>query len=519
MIIRAVLIKFYLIGGALNLAVAASHPLGGHETHFCGVIEGQSRFHRSWTVGTEDSKHPDKRNYARTFAANLNIGEPRTVRMIYFLPNDRPYRAEVVQQMKDEIRTVQNFFTDQMEAHGYGRATFRVETDSQGEPIVHRVDGRHPDSHYLDDTHVVYDELLKVFNYSANIYLTVIDNSTELIDRLWGGTGSRSGKQGGEALVTSGLGWDLVAHELGHAFGLQHDFRDGAYIMSYGPGKNRLSACHAEYLSVHPYFNPDTPVDEVDTPTIKLISPRIYSPGATSVPVQIQVNDPDGLRQVILHAAQPDNRWSVKACRAFLGERSAIIDFDYDGVIPSAHDPFYSRNTSLLNPLTHPIVIEAVDMNGDLDSTMWSGGFSFVLFSETLEPLTKISGDNLQGLPNTPLPVPFVVELRDLSDGFPRYEVWVTFTITAGGGTLSVERVQTDYTGRAESTLTLGPNFETNTVEVSAEGLTVTFNAVVGVPVDIPDANLRAAIEETLDKAPGTPIAPAEMATGNFNTP
>ena len=27
--------------------------------------------------------------------ANLNAGEPRTVRMIYFLPNDWPYRAEV----------------------------------------------------------------------------------------------------------------------------------------------------------------------------------------------------------------------------------------------------------------------------------------------------------------------------------------------------------------------------------------------------------------------------------------
>ena len=27
--------------------------------------------------------------------------------------------------------------------------TFRIETDAQGEPLVHRVDGRHPDSHYL----------------------------------------------------------------------------------------------------------------------------------------------------------------------------------------------------------------------------------------------------------------------------------------------------------------------------------------------------------------------------------
>ena len=503
-------IIIYLTCGTFNPASAASHPLWGNGTHFCGVIDGQSRFHQS----TEDSKHPDNRNYARTFAANLNVGEPRTVRLIYFLPNDRPYQAEVVQKMKDEIRTVQTFFADQMEAHGYGRRTFRVETDSQGEPKVHRVAGRHPDSHYLDNTHVVYDELREVFNYSANIYLTVIDNSTDLIDRRWGGTGSRREKQGGEALVISGFGWGLVAHELGHAFGLQHDFRDGAYIMSYGPRlSDQLSACHAEYLSVHPYFNPDTPIYEVDAPTIKLISPRTYSPGATSVPVRIQVNDSDGLHQVILHAAQPDNRWSVKRCRGFSGERSAIFKFDYDGVIPSAHDPSYSRNTSLSNPLIHPIVIEAVDMNGDVDSPMWGGGFRFVLFSEALEPLTKVSGDDLRGLPNTPLPVPFVVELRDLNDGSPRREVPVRFTVTAGRGRLSVERVKTDHAGRAESTLTLGPNFGRNTVEVSAEGLTVTFNAVAGAPVDIPDHNLRAAIEDALGIIPGTPIAPAEMVT------
>ena len=78
---------------------------------------------------TEDYK-PENRHYARTFAANLDVGEPRMVRMIYFLPKDRPYSAEVVQRMKDEIRVVQTFFVEQMEAHSYGNRTFSVETDS-----------------------------------------------------------------------------------------------------------------------------------------------------------------------------------------------------------------------------------------------------------------------------------------------------------------------------------------------------------------------------------------------------
>ena len=498
----------YLTGFTLNSAIAGSM---GNGTHFCGVIDGQPDKPRS---------HPySNRRYARSFAANLNVGEPRTVRMIYFLPNDRPYQADVVQRMKDVILMVQTFFAEQMEAHGYGKRTFRVETDAQGEPIVHRVDGRHPDNYYLDDTGIVYEELTEMFNHEENIYLTVIDISTHQIDRKWGGIGYSVTKRGGKAYVTTHFGPVFFAHELGHAFGLQHDFNDGEYIMSYGPEREgwlsaRLSECHADSLSVHTYFNSDSPIETGNTPTITLISPRSYPAGETSVPIQIKVDSPDGLRQIILYAAQPDNRWSVKSCRAFSGERSAIIDFGYDGVIPSAHDRFYSRSTSLSNPLIHPIVIEAIDMNGDVDSSMWDGYFEFVLFSETLQPLSKIAGDNQAGgLPNTPLPLAFVVEVRNLDDGFPRAEVPIRFTVTRGGGTLSVEHTETDWIGHAKSTLTLGPNLGTNTVEVSAGGIgqVVTFQAVAEGPIVIPDAALRAAIESTLDKTAGAPIAKADM--------
>ena len=50
-------------------------------------------------------------------------------------------------------------------------------------------------------------------------------------------------------------------------------------------------------------------------------------------------------------------------------------------------------------------------------------------------------------------------------------------------------------------------------MQVSAEGHTVTFNAVAGDSVEIPDPNLRRAIETVLNVAPGTPIAPAAMST------
>ena len=128
--------------------------------------------------------------------------------------------------------------------------------------------------------------------------------------------------------------------------------------------------------------------------------------------------------------------------------------------------------------------------------------------------LSKVSGDNQRGISGTVLSNPFVIEVRD--ETLSALEgISVTFTVTAGGGTLSVTRTTTDESGRAESILTLGPHIGTNIVEVSAVGIEqpVTFTAVAEAAVAIPDANLRAAIENALGKAAGDPITPSELAT------
>ena len=492
----------YFTGGALNPTVATAQPSEGNDVHFCAVIDSQSN--------TQDSDQFPGRNYAQSAVASVNFGDPRTVRMIYFLPNDRPYRADIVQKMKDGIRKIQTFYAEQMEAHGYGQVAFRVETDSQGEPIVHRVDGRHPNRRYLDETDdTVYAEIGERFDFFANIYLIFIDNSINAInigDRNFAGVGDRGGKNSGFALISGGFNRGLVIHELGHAFGLQHDFSNNAYIMSYGKRPNQLSPCSAKFLSTHSYFNLNTSIQEKRPPTIKLISSRRYPAGSRSTPIHLEVSDSEGLHQVLLCVTtrgfhEAAGYMEVKECRELRGKRDAVVRFDYNGVIPS------NRSTSLSNPGAHPIRIEAVDMNGNMSRT------DFVLFSETLQPLSKISGDNQRGLPNTPLPIPLIVEVREVNAGSARREVPVTFNVTAGDGSLSVTRTATDKNGRAESTLTLGRNLGTNTVEVSAAGFTVTFNAVAEAAAHIPDANLRAAIETALKVAPGDPIAPVEIET------
>ena len=102
------------------------------------------------------------------------MGEPRTVRLIFFLPNDRPFRGAAIQLIKDEIRMAQTFFAEQMQAHGYGNRTFRIETDAHGEPLVHRVEGQHPESHYFEQTPGMlnafhYKEIEQEFDFDKNV--------------------------------------------------------------------------------------------------------------------------------------------------------------------------------------------------------------------------------------------------------------------------------------------------------------------------------------------------------------
>ncbi len=305
-------------------------------------------------------RQPTSRRYARTL--DMNVGVPRTVRTIYFLPTDRVYPPEKVERIKRLIRQVQKVIAQQMRAYDYGDRTFRHETDADGNPLVHRVDGEHPESHYETNmSGLVLDEIEPVYDLEANVYIIVVDNSREMVgDAL--GYGGRWSKVGGFAMVAQSVEWYVLAHELGHAWGLEHDFRDGTYLMSYGPGEERLSECSSRYLSVHPYFDDDISVEESPPDILELVSPRRYPSGASSVSIDVRVSDSDGLYQALLFTG--GYAIELKTCRAFAGEQTALISFNYDGVLPSDIARGWTES-GLDTAATHPLAVEVLDTDGN----------------------------------------------------------------------------------------------------------------------------------------------------------
>ena len=291
-----------------------------------------------------------------SYAEDIGVGEPRTVRVIYFLPTDWQFEPDMPQKIKEKVRKIQAFYAEQMEAHGYGQRSFRFETDEQGELIVHRLNGQHPFNYYTSIGGAFYTELS---NFSDSIKINCIISGTDNIP-LPGysldtkGVGGPAGKSGGGALVTRDFTWQTLAHELGHAFGLIHDFRDKTYMMAYSD-QTALSASSAKWLSVHPYFDPEIPLEAGEPPTVELLSPPRFQKGTVNLPVRFRVSDPKGVSQVHL-SLQGD----MIEYRDLGGEEDTVIEFDYQGVYVTP-----IQFTRVVDRSVHTLEIRSINTAGD----------------------------------------------------------------------------------------------------------------------------------------------------------
>ena len=295
------------------------------------------------------------------------------VRLIYFLPQGRPVQPDMWANLDTLISDVQQFYAAEMRRHGFGRKSFTFETDETGETLVHQVNGKFRERYYHNQTSdKVRAEVTEQFDISNNVYLIAVDISSQVIDNentcgvggsRWFGNEEHQRVAGGYALIpASGDCFDNVqvaAHELGHAFGLEHDFRSDAYLMSYGIAPNQLSKCAAEWLDASRFFNAEQTSFNEPT-TLQLLSQQRYPPNARNFTLQFKIADADGLHQaqLLIPTTRADLALGFKlhSCQRLRGQNS-VVEF---------------VTTGLTSRRVNDIGLQVIDVNGNITRQEWT---------------------------------------------------------------------------------------------------------------------------------------------------
>ena len=279
------------------------------------------------------------------------------VRVIYFVPNDRTPNWDIPISLDFWMKEVQRFYTEQMQSHGYNK-TFAIEKNKDGDVVVHYIAGKNNDLSY--DYLKIEQEVKLRFDVTKDIFVVVADLSRELIDGYCG-LSDFNGRMvvipANGNCVSGDRSVYLIAHELGHAFNLEHDFRDDSYIMSYSATRRKLSDCAAYALSVNPFFNNKNYTGVNSGSNIKMLTTNEYPKGHDNWKLSFSVTDNESIHQIQFAISNPIERASILECKEFNNTKEATVEFSMP------------KSSTILS--TNYAHIRVIDKNGFLSTKQW----------------------------------------------------------------------------------------------------------------------------------------------------
>jgi len=296
------------------------------------------------------------------------------VHVAYLIPSNRDPQPEGVENLQTTLLWYQDWYRDQMDRYGFGPKTFELETEADGvTPLIHVVDTSRADTYYHQDqwSRIIdagTDAGLSVWE-DGQIWLLVSESlvmnaDASIAGSVTLGASFGSGSDPGVAVATSsplatpdyltdnrtygGLTlpevgpYPLVAnvtypwyegatlssvasshlgavlHEMSHAFGLSHDFRNDAntngnlmgngfrglrgwlYPDAYSSHDLRLSYAAALALNASRYFNPDGDFTDDRSPSLSILTSGNVAPVGGQIEIRFTASDSVGLAAALL---------------------------------------------------------------------------------------------------------------------------------------------------------------------------------------------------------------------------
>lgn len=270
------------------------------------------------------------------------------VRIIYLLTESKEPSPNITRKLDRTIRDVQKFYADEMERHGFGRKTFKFETDENGKAkfyLIKEDQIKHVDlSNYLCIAVIDGDTLTYLPDFMPDPENKNTFSYTSNENGIFGAKGTTYGEIVSVYTNRTKFDWRTIAHELKYAFprlnwrhrvykyernGVKRLFSRINSKMPWGKVRIEVSKCEAEWLDKCRFFNPGKSFFD-KPPEITLNVSHIDT--TKSWNLQFDVSDEDGVHQVQLFSPMNPNlqfnKNNLQGCRLLNGKKNASVEFE-----------------------------------------------------------------------------------------------------------------------------------------------------------------------------------------------